>query len=176
MRKLYWFTGQAGAGKTELATMLKKHLVREQTITQLTKQGTIPEDIWNPNISNRKFVIIDGDDIRALYNNSDYSIEGRKKNVDFVQNLCVFLMRNDITPIVCMVSPFALQRRFFIEEHKGVEVFVHCNEIRGRENFHVDYYEPPLIDFKYGIESDTTNNTISESFNILIENLCKITL
>jgi adenylylsulfate kinase-like enzyme len=173
MRKLYWFTGQAGAGKTELATMLKKHLIREQTILN---QNNEYNGLTGSLIPNKKFVIIDGDDIRALYNNSDYSIEGRKKNVDFIQNLCVFLMRNDITPIVCMVSPFALQRRFFIEEYKGIEIFVHCNEIRGRENFHVDYYEPPLIDFKYSIESDTTNNTISESFNILIENLCKITL
>ena len=27
---------------------------------------------------NKKFVIIDGDDIRELYKNTDYSIEGRK--------------------------------------------------------------------------------------------------
>lgn len=160
MKNIYWFTGQAGSGKTVLA-----HLMKERLEQQLYSKGIT-----------KNVVIIDGDDIRELYKNTDYSIEGRTKNVDFVQNLCIFLMRNGIIPIVCMVSPFALQRRFFIEEYNGIEIFVHCSEERGRENFHVDYYEPPLIDFKHGIEVDTTNNTKLQSFNLLIKNLCRITL
>ena len=42
----------------------------------------------------------------------------RKANVDFVQKLCSFLMKNNIVPIVCMVSPFAEQRRNFIQENQ----------------------------------------------------------
>ena len=137
MPKLFWFTGQAGAGKTELANALKTQLNREQTIVQ---QNFVAKDIWGSQIPNNKFVIIDGDDIRELYKNTDYSIEGRKANVDFVQKLCSFLMKNNIVPIVCMVSPFAEQRRNFIQENNGLEIFVYCNEIRGRENYHVDYY------------------------------------
>lgn len=150
--KLFWFTGQAGAGKTVLA-----HLMKKQLYDFYFAHGEIE----------KKIVIIDGDDIRELWNNTDYSIDGRMKNVDFVQKLCIFLMKNDIIPIVCMVSPFALQRRFFCEENGGVEVFVHCDEIRGREQFHVDYYELPLIDNNVSFSIDTTNKTNNQSFEEL---------
>lgn len=165
MPKLFWFTGQAGAGKTELANRLKTQLFREQTIIN---QNLVPHDIWNVknfNLPNYKFVIIDGDDIRSIYNNSDYSIDGRKANVDFVQKLCSFLIKNSITPIVCMVSPFSEQRNKFIEENEGVEIYVHCQEVRGRENYHVDYYEKPTNPNVISI--DTTSKTVSESFDEL---------
>lgn len=165
---LYWFTGQAGAGKTELANVLKTRLIREQTIA--LQKINIPPDLWNLAILNKKFVIIDGDDIRALWNNTDYSIDGRKANVDFVQKMCVFLIKNDIIPIVCMVSPFAEQRKEFIEEQKGIEIYVHCNEIRGREQFHVDYYEQPT-NYKNMVEIDTTNKSVEQSFSELWKKL-----
>jgi adenylylsulfate kinase-like enzyme len=160
MKKIYWFTGQAGAGKTELANALKLHLVREQSLI-------------STNCPIHKFVIIDGDDIRALYKNTDYSIDGRKKNVDFVQKLCTFLIKNEIIPIVCMVSPFAEQRRIFVEENNGIEIYVHCNELRGRENYHVDYYEKP-INHNNLIEIDTTLKSVQESFYNLFSILMKI--
>jgi adenylylsulfate kinase-like enzyme len=166
--KVFWFTGQAGAGKTELANMLKNRLIREQTIVQ---QNYITQKTWSSHLPNQKFVIIDGDDIRSLWNNTDYSIEGRKANVDFVQKMCLFLKKNNIVPIVCMVSPFAEQRSTFIKEENGMEIYVHCNEIRGRENFHVDYYEKPT-NYDNAVEIDTTNKSVNQSF----EELWKILL
>jgi adenylylsulfate kinase-like enzyme len=145
MYNVIWFTGQAGAGKTVLANELKNHL---------------------QNITKQKIVIIDGDDIRDLYKNTDYSIEGRKANVDFVQKLCTFLIKNEIVPVVSMVSPFAEQRKKFIEENNGIEIYVYCNEIRGRENYHVDYYEKP-IESKISVNLDTTNKNVKQSFNEL---------
>jgi adenylylsulfate kinase-like enzyme len=167
MPKIFWFTGQAGAGKTELANMLKLRLIREQTIVQQTYIG---KDIWSSHIPNKKFVIIDGDDIRELYKNTDYSVEGRKANVDFVQKMCLFLKKNNIVPIVCMVSPFAEQRRAFIQEENGIEIYVHCNEIRGRENYHIDYYEKP-VNYDNAVEIDTTNKSVEKSFEELWKNL-----
>ena len=165
--KIYWFTGQAGAGKTELANMLKTRLIREQTIIQ---QNYVTQQTWSSHLPNKKFVIIDGDDIRELYKNTDYSVEGRKANVDFVQKMCVFLKKNNIVPIVCMVSPFAEQRRAFIDEENGIEIYVHCNEIRGREHFHIDYYEPPT-NFDNAVEIETTNKSVEQSFNELWKKL-----
>ena len=165
--KIFWFTGQAGAGKTELANMLKTRLIREQTIIQ---QNIVPKEIWSCHIPNKKFVIIDGDDIRELYKNTDYSVEGRKSNVDFVQKMCLFLKKNNIVPIVCMVSPFAEQRREFIEEENGIEIYVHCNEIRGREKYHIDYYEPP-VNYENSVEIDTTKKSVEQSFEELWKNL-----
>jgi len=167
MPKIFWFTGQAGAGKTELANMLKTRLIREQTIIQ---QNYVTQQTWSSHLPNKKFVIVDGDDIRALYNNADYSIDGRKANVDFVQKLCLFLKKNNIVPIVCMVSPFAEQRSTFLEEENGMEIYVHCNEIRGREHFHVDYYEPPT-NFDNAVEIETTNKSVEKSFEELWKKL-----
>lgn len=150
IHKIYWLTGQPGAGKTELAKLLFAQL------SSINK--------------NRKVVVIDGDDIRSLYHNTDYSIQGRRLNVEFVQKLCSFLIQNDITPIVCMVSPFACQRHSFISKNDGVEIYVHCNEIRGRENYHVDYYEKPILNSK-SIQIDTTHKTCEQSFNELWKHL-----
>lgn len=147
--EIYWFTGQSGSGKTELANQLKIYL--------------------NHNF-NEKFVIIDGDDIRELFNNTDYSVEGRKNNVNFVQKMCLFLKKNNILPIVCMVSPFAEQRSTFLKEENGMEIYVHCNEIRGREHFHIDYYEPP-VNYENAVEIDTTNKSVEKSFEELWKNL-----
>ena len=165
--KIFWFTGQAGAGKTELANMLKTRLIREQTIVQ---QTYATKKISSVHLPNKKLVIIDGDDIRELYKNTDYSIQGRKKNVDFVQKMCVFLKKNNIVPIVCMVSPFARQRSVFLEKENGMEIYVHCNEIRGRENFHIDYYEPPC-NFDNTVKIDTTNKSVEQSFDELWKKL-----
>lgn len=167
MPKLFWFTGQAGAGKTELANALKTQLIREQTIVQ---QNILPQNIWSDYIPNKKFVIIDGDDIREIYKNTDYSIEGRKANVDFVQKLCAFLIKNNIIPIVCMVSPFEEQRSSFVHEKEGVEIYVHCEEIRGRENYHVDYYEKPKENSK-AISINTTEKSVNQSFEELWKNI-----
>ena len=52
---IYWFTGQPAHGKTVLANMLKEEL---------------------PNAFR-----IDGDEIRELFTNKDYSINGRVVNV-----------------------------------------------------------------------------------------------
>jgi adenylylsulfate kinase-like enzyme len=167
MPKIFWFTGQAGAGKTELAKILKTRLNREQTIVQHNYSTNGVTGVHTPN---KKFVIIDGDDIRELYKNTDYSVEGRKANVDFVQKMCLFLKKNNIVPIVCMVSPFAEQRRAFLEEENGIEIYVHCNEIRGRENYHIDYYEKP-VNYENSVEIDTTNKSVEQSFEELWKNL-----
>ncbi len=146
--QIFWFTGQAGAGKTELAKKLYSHLIE-----------------LNPD---KKYVIVDGDDIRDMFDNKDYSIEGRRKNVDFVQKLCMFLSKNNIVPIVCMVSPFLEQREELKKKLSVCEVYVHCSEIRGREKFHVEYYEQPQDSF---ISTDTTGKSVEESFSTLLKKL-----
>lgn len=151
LTKVFWFTGQAGAGKTVLAHQLKEELEKKN----------IDQSI------DRKYVIIDGDDIRAIYENKDYSLDGRMANVDFVQKLCLFLIKNKITPIVCMVSPFGEQRKDFINENDGIEIYVYTNEIRGREHYHVEYFEKPDEMRNNVVYIDTTGLTVEESFGVI---------
>ena len=151
--KLYWFTGQPGAGKTTMANLLKSKL---QEISG----------------NSERVIILDGDEIRELFNNQDYSIDGRMKNVEMVQNCCRFLVRNDITTIVCMVSPFAKQRAEIVKELNGVEILLECLEIRGREKFHVDYFEEPLYTNNYNsININTSFKTDEQSFEKLWKRL-----
>jgi len=134
---IYWLTGQPGAGKTTLATWI---------------QASFPN----------KSMIIDGDDIREIFINKDYSEEGRRKNIEKAQILSKFLHHKGYTVIVSLVSPFRDQREQFKTElgENIIEIYVHTTEIRGRENFHVNY-EEPIQNF---IDCDTTNSREYNSF------------
>ena len=138
--EVIWLTGQPGAGKTSLGEEIKKKL-------------------------GQKAIIIDGDDIRFLFDNQDYSIPGRRKNVEFVQKLIEFSYKNGFISVVSLVSPFKDLRDLTKKRFRTLEIYVHCDEIRGREHFHVDYYEIP--DNNY-LDLDTTNKSINQSFNELL--------
>jgi adenylylsulfate kinase len=128
---IIWLTGQPGSGKTTLAEWLKAHFYGNA-------------------------IIIDGDDIRHVYQNKDYSKEGRRKNIEKAQDLALFLHHKNLTPIVSLVSPYRDQRESFKQKMgKNIkEFYIHTTNIRGRENFHVQEYEPPLENF---IDIDTTD-------------------
>jgi adenylylsulfate kinase-like enzyme len=128
---IIWLTGQPGSGKTTIARWLEASY---------------------PN----KGVIVDGDDIREIFNNKDYSENGRRKNIDLAQKIAKFTHRKGNVAIVSLVSPYKDQRdEFKTEMGKDlIEVYVHTTDIRGRENFHVENYQPPT---EFFIDIDTTN-------------------
>lgn len=142
---IIWLTGQPGSGKTTLADWLKAHFYNNA-------------------------IIIDGDDIRDVYQNKDYSEEGRRKNIERAQDLALFLHHKKFTPIVSLVSPYRDQRELFKEKlgNDIKEIYVHTTDIRGRENYHVENYEPPLVNF---IDIDTTNEDQFMSFQKIRQQL-----
>ena len=142
---IIWLTGQPGSGKTTLAGWLKAHFYSNG-------------------------IIIDGDDIRDVYQNKDYSEEGRRKNIEKAQDLALFLHHKKFTPIVSLVSPYRDQRESF-KQRMGEnikEVYIHTTDIRGRENFHVQNYEEPLENF---IDVDTTDKRVYDSLQEIREKL-----
>ena len=62
---IIWLTGQPGAGKT---TICKKIITKDP-----------------------RFFHIDGDDLRDLFDNKDYSEVGRKKNIELAQQIAQYL-------------------------------------------------------------------------------------
>jgi len=140
---IYWFTGQPGAGKTTLA----KHLVSYLTNTQ-------------------KVIHIDGDDLRLIFDNKDYSETGRRRNIERAQDIALFMNRTGYDVVVSLVSPYKDQRDEFKKLSDCWEIYVHTTETRGRESFHVKNYEPPTEDF---IDINTTNKRDDESFIDLIK-------
>ncbi len=147
---IYWFTGQPGAGKTSLANKLSEFYKKNKLYFLL--------------------MTVDGDDLRSVFNNVNYTIKGRKKNIKKAQEITKFLHSKKYYVFVSLVSPFKEQRDKFKYEMDGniIEIYVHTTEERGRENYHVENYEPPTENF---IDIDTTNKTVDESFNELLRKL-----
>ena len=134
---IYWFTGQPGAGKTTLA----KHLVTY--------------------FENKNVIHIDGDDLRDIFQNKDYSELGRRKNIERAQDIARFMSQKGFNVIVSLVSPYRDQREEFKKNNQVKEIYVHTTDERGRENFHVNDYETPNNNF---IDIDTTNKKEVDSF------------
>ena len=139
---IYWFTGQPCAGKTVLANMLKKE-----------KPGAFR---------------IDGDDMRELFSNKDYSINGRVINVGTAQRIAQYLNNQGKDVIVSLVAPYVDQREDFkaLMGDQIMEFYVHTTESRERDHFKAIAYTPPLTNF---VDIDTTNDTEQQSFEKVLD-------
>ena len=117
---IIWLTGQPGSGKSTIAYELVSDSVGA-------------------------FINIDGDDLREIFQNKDYSEVGRRKNIELAQQIAEFLHRKGFHPVVSLVSPYKDQRDKFKEKMGKdiLEVYVHTTQIRGRENYFVKEYEEP---------------------------------
>jgi adenylylsulfate kinase len=112
------------------------------------------------------FIHVDGDDIRDIFQNKDYSENGRRQNIQKAQDISQFLYAKGNSVIVSLVSPYKDQRDNFKQNPNVVEIYVHTDEIRGREQFHVQNYEPPTENF---IEINTTNTTVDECIEKIVK-------
>lgn len=143
---ILYIIGQPASGKTTLAKNFLTHFGKENTI------------------------IIDGDDLRDIFQNKDYSEVGRRKNIERAQDIALFMNRKGFTVLVALVSPYKDQRDIFKKLADVVEIYVHTSEDRGRNGYHVYNYEPPTENF---IDIDTTNKTETESFHEILKVLMK---
>tara|TARA_S200002703_G_scaffold156237_1_gene161484 strand:- start:624 stop:1058 length:435 start_codon:yes stop_codon:yes gene_type:complete len=142
---IYWFTGQPGAGKTVLSRYLHSHL-------------------------KMKPFLIDGDDLRELTTNKDYSINGRVNNVNIAQKIAHYLHNQSRDVIVALVSPYIDQREEFksLMGDQIVEFYVHTTEKRQRDHFRAIAYTPPLSNF---VDIDTTHDTEEQSFDKVLKSI-----
>jgi len=141
---IYWLTGQPGHGKTVLSKMLKHYIELNENTT-----------VFN----------IDGDDLREILTNKDYSKQGRENNIKTAHSIARYLANQGFDVIVSLVSPYRELREEFKSLGNITEMYIHTTEIRGREQFHVEDYEPPLSDF---INVDTTNQHPEQSLNTIL--------
>ena len=115
---------------------------------------------------------VDGDHLRAL-NNPGYDEPGRRKNIDRAQAIAGYCYGRAGQVVVSVVAPYRDQREAFKERFPVLEVYLHTDEIRGREQFHVDDYERPLTDF---VDIDTGVCSERQALRIVYRSLATATL
>ena len=144
---IYWLTGQPCAGKTILGDLLQER--------------------YAPNAFR-----IDGDDMRELFSNKDYSIKGRVENVGTAQRIAHYLHNQGNDVIVSLVSPYLDQREDFktLLGDNIKEIYVHTTEARERDHWKAIAYTAPQDNF---IDIDTTDDTPEESLQKILNKLPK---
>ena len=137
---IFWFTGQPGSGKTTLGKALINRL--------------------------EKAYHIDGDDLRGLSSNVDYSEQGRISNIRTAQSIAMYLDNKGENVVVSVVAPYRWLREEFKERHKVNEIYLHTTEIRGREHYFAEDYQAPTSNF---LDLDTTNISVEECIDKIVK-------
>jgi len=143
---IIWLTGQPASGKSTLAQEIVKNLKSEN--------------------QKLKIINLDGDDLRNINKNKDYSKKGRVKNISTAISIIRFLVNKDYHCVVSIVAPYKFLRDELKEEFPFIEVYLHTTEIRGREHFFAKDYEIPTD--KNTLNIDTGKLTIKESLDAIL--------
>jgi adenylylsulfate kinase-like enzyme len=141
--------GQPHSGKTTLAEKLAERLIDSE--------------------------IIDGDKFREAFKNTDYSKEGRIKNLTKACDIGYYMHKNLIKSniIYSMVFPYKEVRNYLKELHPDVYFFyLMYQKPRGREEYHVKDFEAPIAAEKIKI-LNTDNNTIDACIDYITDVLWK---
>ena len=93
---IIWLTGQPGSGKTTLA-------------------NSVIDKISNAD-DNLKIIHLDGDDLRKINKNKDYSKKGRINNISTAISIMRFLANKDYLCVVSIVAPYKFLRDELKEE------------------------------------------------------------
>jgi len=140
---IIWLTGQPGSGKSTLANSIIKKIKKEK--------------------SSKKIINIDGDDLRYISSNQDYSKEGRIKNISTAISIARFLSNKKYTVVISIVAPYRFLRDELKQQFPFLEVYLHTTEIRGREDYFAKDYEIPID--KKTLFLDTGKLNIEECSN-----------
>lgn len=100
MKKIYWLTGLPCSGKTTIANELGRHLYAE---------------------------ILDGDEIRDLTNNIEFTKENRTRHMMYVAAMAHYVSKY-VDVIVSLVSPIRSVRNSIKIKHPNLyEIYVQCD-------------------------------------------------
>jgi adenylylsulfate kinase-like enzyme len=131
--------GQPHSGKSTLAKYLKAYL----------------KD------SNIVYSHVDGDELRSLFKNKDYSKEGRIKNLQKASDIAHYLSSVTQVVILSLVYPYKEAREYLNELNSEVIwVYLHYEGERGREEYHVEDFDKPE-DVDLILDTSSENEIVS---------------
>ena len=113
---IYVLYGQPGAGKTTLSKLLAEHLDTPH--------------------------IIDGDELRELFVNNDFSREGRERNITRAHTIATFLSKTRDRPVIlALVNPYEWLREDLRLHNKYVTTILLQTNRDIRKEYHVQDFE-----------------------------------
>ena len=136
---IYLFIGQPGTGKTEMSNRLVEHLKKEG------------EAIW-----------IDGDDLREIFPNTDYSYSGRIRNIEKSFTIARFMSQKNHNVVISMVCPYRAIREDLKANNEVVEILFKRPHYSGKEKFHVRDFEFPEHNFLTFENGDNAEESFSK--------------
>tara|TARA_B100001094_G_scaffold73689_1_gene70022 strand:- start:1669 stop:2109 length:441 start_codon:yes stop_codon:yes gene_type:complete len=135
---ILWLTGQPGSGKTTLCKEFSEKVIYSQHYLK------------------NKILHIDGDDLRDVLDNKDYSEKGRRKNIQFAIDMAKVMENKGYLVLVSLVSPY--------RDMRIGEVFYLHSTRDLRKDYHVENYEPPIENFT----KINTDNPVEECVNEIL--------
>jgi adenylylsulfate kinase-like enzyme len=105
---------------------------------------------------------IDGDQLRYIFQNKDFSREGRLKNLQKASDIAAYLNWTGKDVLVSVVYPYKEARDYLNSLSSDVKwVYLYYKEERGRENFHVKDFEFPFLEEKV-LQLNTSDKSVEE--------------
>lgn len=161
---VYWITGLSGAGKTTIGTRFYEYIKKSKS----------------------NVVLLDGDTFRRIFNNTDFTREGRDKAAMVNQRLVLELVSQGIDVVCCLIGMYNRYRewnRKNFQNYKEIYLKVSIEELIRRDvkglykkalkgeiqnvyGIDLEYEEPECPDLLIENEGETNED---KALNILIE-------
>jgi adenylylsulfate kinase-like enzyme len=111
---------------------------------------------------------IDGDHLRTMFKNINYSKEGRINNLNRASDIATYLHYNGNDVTMSLVYPYKEARDYLNSLVPDVKwVYLHYAGERGREEFHVKDFELDLLE-EHVLSLNTSELSIEECIDQII--------
>lgn len=112
-------------------------------------------------------VNIDGDQLRKIFANKDYSREGRIKNLNRASDIAHYLNSVGKSITLSLVYPYKEAREYLNSLTPDVRwVYLHYDGERGREAFHVEDFELDVLEEKV-LPLNTSKLSVKECVQLI---------
>ena len=112
---------------------------------------------------------IDGDQLRTMFKNTDYSKQGRINNLNRASDIATYLHYNGNKVVLSLVYPYKEAREYLISLVGDVFwVYLTYEGVRGREANHVADFDLPYYD-DLNVMINTSTTSQEESLKLIKE-------